>query len=170
MALPASPTVAEFAGPIRLSYDSFSAADMQEMIDEIYPEMLRAFLGQYAFEWLESNELTSEWQKLFDGGAYTDRAGELQYMQGFKKSAMYMLYFTLLRDSNWINTAVGNVQNVNENSTPQSQGNMASVAVSSYNKGVKWFDGVIDYIRSTAYFETNFEDMRPKQFDFASVI
>lgn len=153
MALPTTPVVADFIGYIRLSYDTYSASDMQGMIDQLWPDMLRDFIGQEAFAWIEDNALTAEWDLFFEGGQYTDADGVKQFTRGFTKASLYLLYFHLLRDSGWINTATGNVVNANENSTQQPQGSMEAVALSRYNLGIEWLRGLCKYVNETPYFE-----------------
>lgn len=167
MAIPAIDVQTAFVGVIRLSFDSFALADYQDIVNARYPELLREFIGQQAFDFVENNALTPEWQSFFDGGSFTDESGVERYQYGYLKAVKYQLYFWLLRDCGWVNTVTGNVTNVNENSAQQSAGNLSAVAINRYNEGIGFLEGIRQYIRATDYFETNFPDIPTNKLAYA---
>lgn len=138
MALPAI-TIDDYVGLIKVSVDTFVAADFQAWIDSEYPELVREILSDAAYiEIRDTAPLPDKWADVMNGNVYLDSDGKQTINTGLTNIIRYWLYWQWVKEQPIVNTNTGNVQNLNENSVAASWGNNGAIAASRYNKAVGW--------------------------------
>ena len=137
MALPTIQAPEDFKGRLKISADTFVVIELNEMIQQEYPKMVREILGDAAYaEIRDAVTLPDKWADTMNGVAWLDSRGLLNISQGLTQICKQWLYFYWMRESPIINTNTGNVSNFNENSRATSRGDVAAISCDRYNEGV----------------------------------
>jgi len=125
--------------PYAISQDTFVTRDLTSYIPTLEPRYLRQLLSDGIYQRIkDNNPLKLQDTALIAATDYTDRNGTKRTSEGFKKVLLYIVYAQFISD-NWINTPVGNVRNLNENSTLVAKDNV-QIVNNRYNEGARLYN------------------------------
>lgn len=138
MALPEI-VAADFIGLIKLTADTYTQPQLQAVIDEVYPEFVREILSDAAYiEIRDAVTLPDKWADVMNGNTWLDSDGKQKINTGLSNMVRYWIFLIWQQDHNLVNTSVGNVQNLNENATGATRGDVSALAARRYNKAIGW--------------------------------
>lgn len=135
MALPIITLANNFKGWVKIVANEFKEEDLDEYITLYRVEYLRRILGAAAVIDITAQTL-QKWTDILDGVEYVDTDNKRQFFEGLVKPLVYFIYFEFVRD-NFTSSQVGKVKGKSANSERATDIEVAEVARSRYNAGVR---------------------------------
>jgi len=135
MALPIITLTDNFKGWAKIVANEFKETDLDEYITLYRVEYLRQILGAAAVIDITAQNL-QKWTDILDGVEYVDTDNKRQFFEGLVKPLVYFIYFEYIRD-NFTSSQVGKVKGKSANSERATDIEVAEVARSRYNAGVR---------------------------------
>ncbi len=135
MALPTITLADDFKGWVKIVANEFKESDLDEYITLYRVEYLRQILGAAAVIDITAQNL-QKWNDILDGVEYVDTDNKRQFFEGLVKPLVYFIYFEYVRD-NFTSSQVGKVKGKSANSERATDIEVAEVARSRYNAGVR---------------------------------
>ncbi len=132
MAIPSIST-SDFVGSLRISSDNFG--DLQNYIDEFYPQYLEYILGVGAVLDATNNDL-QKWDDVLNGVTYyNDLCVATQRLTGAVQMCRQFIFFEYIKND-YEASSTGLVVNMNENSNSINPLTVQYVARDKYNKSI----------------------------------